>query len=392
MRRVSTSFLLVALVAASASAQSDPSLMTTAGYWKPANRNLPSGDPADGPDLEPFANGLDGILAVVRRGAPLAQPRGFVADPYIERELVGPRRPFTGLVRVGILFFHRDDSGAVVPQDAGPDVEIAVNDPSCVWRGHEVAFADSLGLIYYDAPAESSSIRGVPGYAPDSGCLVLARRGVPVFTAVSRERFLEDARDTLRARLRGVSMASLDSADPRVQYRKWVADAPARKRQRDSLAAGLAALSADMRKQTLAAFDTAQATVGAALKEQAASADSGGGFTEMRRAQQAALDTVRAIANHYDAELRSLSPAQRSAPAWVKTTDAGLLDLAPAGALDARRLVASNPALFNAALPRSAVQVLTVEAVVPGGDDGASTLFTRIRAGLDYVALQGLIK
>jgi len=387
------SLLLIAAVAtAPAFAQSDPTLLTRAGYWKPANRNLPSGDPADGPDLEPFATSLDGVLAIVRRAAPLAQPKGFVADPYIERELVPARRPFTGLVRVGILFLHHDESGAVVPQDGGPSVDVVVNDPSCIWRSHEVVFTDSLGSVYYDAPAESATVRGVPAYSPDSGCLVLARRGAAVYAPVSRERFLRDARDTLRARLRGVSMAAIDSADPRVQYRKWVADAPMRKRQRDSLAAGLAALSADMRKQALAAFDTAQATMGAALKEQAASADSGNGFTAMRRAEQAALDTVRAMADHYDAELRGMPAGTRAAPAWVKASDAGVLDLAPAGATDARQLVAPNPALFNAGLPRSAVQLLSVQAVVQSGDDGASALFARIRDSLDFTALTALLK
>jgi len=387
------SLLLIAAVAtAPAFAQSDPTLLTRAGYWKPANRNLPGGDPADGPDLEPFATSLDGILAIVRRAAPLAQPKGFVADPYIERELVPARRPFTGLVRVSILFLHHDDSGAVVPQDAGPSVDVAVNDPSCIWQSHEVAFTDSLGSVYYDAPAESATVRGVRAYSPDSGCLVLARRGVAVYAPVSRERFLRDARDTLRARLRAVSMAAIDSADPRVEYRKWVADAPVRKRQRDSLAAGLAALSADMRKQALAAFDTAQATMGAALKEQAASADSGNGFTAMRRAEQTALDTVRALADHYDAELKGMPAGLRAAPAWVKASDAGVLDLAPAGATDARQLVAPNPALFNAGLPRSAVQLLSVQAVVQSGDDGASALFARIRESFDFTALAALLK
>ena len=393
MRRLPLLALVAAAVlAAPAAAQSDPALLSRPGYWKPANRNLPAGDPADGPDLEPFANALEAVLAIVRRAPPLAQPRGFVADPLIDRELGPAGHPFQGLVRVGILFWRKDEHGAVVPQDAGPDVDVVVNDPSCIWSSHETALVDSLGPVYYDAPAESSSVRGVPGYAPDSGCLVLARRGVSVFAAVSRGRFLRDARDTLRARLRGVSMAALDSADPRVQYRKWLADAPARRRQRDSMVAGLSALSPELRRQTIASFDTAQMVVGQALKEQAAQADSGGGFAEMRRAQQGALDTVRAIADHYDAELRALSPAQRSAPAWVKVSDAGVLDLVAPGSPDSRRLVAPNPALFSPSLPRSAIQLLTVQAVVQGGDDGASGLFTQIRAGLDYAALQGIIK
>ena len=392
MHRLRFLLILAATAAGSAAAQSDPALLSRPGYWKPANQNLPAGDPSDGPDLEPFATGLNGVLAVVRRAEPLAEPRGFVADPLIDRELGPAGRPFQGLVRVGILFWHRDDGGAVVPQDAGPDVDVTVNDPSCIWTGHEVAFADSLGTVYYDAPAESSSVHGVPAYAPDSGCLVLSRRGVPVFAAVSRARFLRNARDTLRARLRGVSMAALDSADPRFLYRKWLADAASRKRQRDSLAAGLSALSVDLRKQTLASFDTAQMQMGQTLKEQAAQADSGGGFAEMRRSQQAALDTVRAIADHYDGELRSLAPAQRDSPAWVKITDAGVLDLVPPGSTDARRLVAPNPALFKSGLPRSAIQVLTVQAVVQSGDDGASALFAQIRNGLDYTALQSLIK
>ena len=391
MRRLLLLVTSLAL-AGRAAAQSDPTLMTKAGYWKPADRNLPAGDPADGPDLEPFAANLDAVLAVLRRTSVLAQPRGFVAAPLIDRELGRSRAPFQGLVRVSLLFFRHDDAGAVVPQDGGPDVTIAINDASCIWSGHEVAFVDSTGPIYYDAPRDSSSVRGIPGYSSDSSCLVIARRGVPVFAAVSRERFLRNARDTLLARLRDVSMAELDSADPRVLYRKWLADAAERKRQRDSLAAGLAALNADARKQALAAYDTAQATMGVMLKEQARAADSGGGFAEMRRVQQAALDTVARLARHYDAELKGMPAAERHAPAWVKTSDAGVQDLVTAGAPDARQLVAPNPALFNPAVSRSAIQLMTVQAVVQGGDDEATGLFARIRGSLDLAGLVALLK
>ena len=389
MRRL---LVLALLLPAIAVAQSDPTLMSKPGYWKPVTQNLPGGDPADGPDLEPFANHLNAVLAVLRRTPVLAQPRGFVAEPAVNREVGPPRRPFTGSVRVGILFFRKDDNGTVVPQDAGPDVIVTINDASCVWTGHEMPFVDSLGPIYYDAPQDSSPVRGVPGFGTDSACLVIARSGVAVFAPVSRERFLRDARDTLLARVRGVSMSALDSADPRLLYRKWQGEGGQRKRQRDSLAASLAALSVDMRKQALAAYDTAQAAMGAMLKQQAAAADSGGGFAEMKRTQQSALDTVRRVAMHYDAELKSMPLAARGAPAWVKSTDAGIMDLVPPGTEDARQLVAPNQRLFNANLPRSAIQVLTVQVVAPGGDDGTTALFTRIRETLDYPAMAALLK
>lgn len=383
---------LVTAVTRPLAAQSDPSLMTKAGYWKPASRNIPSDDPAEGPDLEPFVNNLEAVLTILRRTPALAQPRGFIANPALERFLGAPRRSFSGSVRVGVLFFRKDDDGKVVPQDAGPDVAVTVNDPSCVWTSHEVAFVDSLGTIYYDAPRDSGAVRGVPAYSADSSCLVLSHLGVRMFVPVSKERFLRNARDTLLARLRGVSMAALDSADTRVQYRKWQADAGVRKRQRDSLAAGLAGLSADMRKQALAAYDTAQLSMGAMLKEQAAAADSGGGFVEARRAQQAAIDTVRAVAAHYDAEMKGMPVSVRATPAWVKAGDSGVLDLAPAGAENARQLVAPNPALVNPALPKAALQLLAIQAVVPAGDDGATALFARIRETLDFAALAALLK
>lgn len=380
------------LITVPAGAQSDPALMTKPGYWKPVTQTLPSGDPSDGPDLEPFAINLNAVLAILRRTPALAQPRGFVANPVVERDLVAGQRAFAGSVRVGVWFFTKDDNGAVVPGETGPEVAVWINDPSCIWRGHETAFVDSAGAIYYDAPQDSSPIKGIPGYSSDSSCLVIARHGVPVFAPVSRERFLRDARDTLLARARGVSMAAVDSADPRFLYKKWLGEAHQRRLQRDSFAAGLTALSADMRKQMLASYDTAQATMGAMLKAQAAVADSGGGFSEMRRAQQAALDTVRAFAMHYDAELKAMAPAARRAPAWVKSSDAGIMDLVPAGTQDARQLVMPNPALFNAALPRSAIQLMTIQATAPSGEDAAVALFARIRESMDYTSLSTLLK
>ncbi|HZH41567.1 MAG TPA: hypothetical protein VFD85_11175 [Gemmatimonadales bacterium] len=386
--------LLVAsvVIAVPALAQTDPALMSKPGYWKPVTQNLPAGDPADGPELEPFAANLSAVLAVLRRTPLLAQPRGFVAAPSLDRELGPPRRPFTGSVRVGLLFFAKDDQGTVAPQDGGPDVVVEINDASCVWSGHEVAFVDSTGPIYYDVPQDSSPVRGIPGYGTDSSCLVIARHGLTVFAPVSRGRFLRDARDTLLARVRGVSMAALDSADPRFLYKKWLGEGAQRKHQRDSLVASLGALGTDVRKQVLASYDTAQAGMGAMLREQAAAADSGGGFAGMRRAQQAALDTVRAVAMHYDAELKRMSSADARAPAWVKSTDAGVLDLVPAGTEDARQLVAPNAALLNPTVPRSALQLLAITAVAPGGDEGTTALFARIRQTLDYGALAALLK
>ena len=324
-------FLLAAAVAAlavavPAAAQTDPALLAKAGYWKPVTQNLPSGDPADAPDLEPFANNLNAVLAILRRTPVLAQPRGFVAAPSIDRELGAPRRPFTGSARIGVLFFQKDDNGAVVPGDAGPDVTVAINDASCIWNGHETAFIDSLGPIYYDAPQDSSPVRGIPGFSTDSSCLVIAHHAVPVFAPVSRERFLRDARDTLLARLR------------------------------------------------------------------AANATSSSASAEVRRALQPTLDTVRAVAMHYDAELKHLSPADARAPAWVKTSDAGAMDLVPPGTEDARQLVAPNPALFNSPTPRSAIQFMTIQAVVSSGDEGATALFAKIRATLDFTALTALLK
>ena len=299
-------------------AQTDPSLTAKPGYWKAVSQNLPTGDPADGPDLQPFATNLNVVLAVLRRAPVLAQPRGFVAAPLLDRELGRPAAPFQGLVRITVLFFHHDDGGSVVPEEAGPQIDVSVNDPNCIWQSHEVVFVDSIGSIYYDAPQDSSPVRGIPGFGTDSSCLVLARR-VPVFAPVSKERFLRNARDTLLARIRGVTMA----ADSRVR---------------------------------------------------------------------SVLDTVRAIAMHYDAELKAMPQATRGTPAWVKSTDAGIMDLVPPGTEDARQLVAPNPALFNPALPRSAIQLMTIQAVAPGGDDGATALFAKVRETLDYLGLAALLR
>ena len=323
MRRLFASILLLTLPVR-AFAQTDSALMGKAGYWKPVTQRLPSGDPSDGPDLQPFVNNLNAVLAILKRAPVLAQPRGFVASPVVQRELGAPHRPLTGSVRVGVLFFRKEDGGSVVPQDAGPDVAVSINDASCVWSGHDVAFVDSTGSIYYDAPQDSSPVRGIPGFSADSSCLVIARRGVPVFAPVSRERFLRNARDTLLARLRAVDAKSASA--------------------------------------------------------------------EVRRAMQPALDTVRAIARHYDAELSAMSPADRRAPAWVKSSEAGPMDLVAPGTEDARQLVTPNPNLFNAALPRSAIQLMTIDAVAAGGDDGASALFARVRESIDFAALAALLK
>lgn len=323
MPRLLASIFMLTL-ATQAFAQTDSALMGKTGYWKPVTQRLPTEDPNGGPDHQPFVSSLNSVLAILRRTPVLAQPRGFVASPVVQRELGLPRRPLTGSVRVGVLFFRKDDGGSVTPQDAGPEVAVSINDASCVWNGHDVAFVDSAGSIYYDAPQDSSPVRGIPGFSTDSSCLVIARRGVPVFAPVSRERFLRDARDTLLARLRAVD---------------------ARSRSAD-----------------------------------------------VRRAMQPALDTVRSIAKHYDAELTALSPADRRAPAWVKSSESAPLDLVPPGTEDARQLVAPNPALYNPALPRSAIQLLTVQATVPGGDDGATALFARVRETVDFAALAALLK
>jgi hypothetical protein len=84
------------------------------------------------------------------------------------------------------------------------------------------------------------------------------------------------------------------------------------------------------------------------------------------QAYQAAQMSADSRVQSLRAELARLSPVERASPAWYAKpegkTDSGLV--AP-GAPNARQLASTNPAYFDSSLPRSAIQLISVDVKWP---------------------------
>lgn len=101
-----------------------------------------------------------------------------------------------------------------------------------------------------------------------------------------------------------------------------------------------------------------------------------------------------------ESRLAALTPAEREAPGWLSLTPPpGVRGprcslLVDEGAMHARRIVEENPDFYDAALPRTAIQLVVVRTLRPlrgQRDNRYLRHHAAIREGLDYAALAAII-
>lgn len=109
------------------------------------------------------------------------------------------------------------------------------------------------------------------------------------------------------------------------------------------------------------------------------------------------LETYNRLIAQYQRQLNALSPAQRQAPAYIslqQTDESGLFGPAEEGSDGAVAAMTINPNYFNPALPRTAVQLLTVKfyGLDRNSDFILSRRLTEVYDQFDFKPLQQLVK
>jgi len=172
--------------------------------------------------------------------------------------------------------------------------------------------------------------------------------GTSPWRSVTREAFLSAVIEQAEGK-DGAVRATLRRARSETGYRRWLAEAPQRKAGWDGLAAGLPpAEAAKARKQ----FEDVERETTAALKA--------GEAAEVEEVDRN-LTRITQQNDRWRARIAAMSPAERSAPAWIDRTDAtGQLVFKEPDSPLTFQVVQENPGFFKARRSRIEVRNILV--------------------------------
>jgi hypothetical protein len=98
------------------------------------------------------------------------------------------RQALPGFIKFSVEEYAREDGRLFTHSDEPPHVDVAFNDPSAAYRGHETGLTDPAGNAIVGPLVEVERIGGLPLY--DTGVVILGRNPRPFFVPASREDYL----------------------------------------------------------------------------------------------------------------------------------------------------------------------------------------------------------
>ena len=356
--------LLVVVLPARAGQGTLRFLINEPGVWRPWHFNVSDQDlrllgmtAADG---KAFETRLKQIADVFRSSPVWNPPIGV--DPLISASADAPgdySAYLKGAVKyrqiAGGLLMGSFDRYEVIRREGGKEtreheigdetslIEFSVNR---LPRGAGVNnLQDAAGTIY-EQPTRTEDIGGFPTYGD---LLVVTTNGRPVWTPVSRERFLKAFIATHKP---DAANAELYIAAQQKQLDAFLAPAAVAARQAKYKAAvdKLAAKGAAAMEHERRYWERDEADTLAALKKGAS-----------HDPKESPMARVIAGVKTAESDLAAMPPAERSAPACLAAdrgnhTDSGLVAMGTPGCFP---LVAHNPGFFDTRLPPTVPQILT---------------------------------
>lgn len=356
--------MLTAVLPAAAQNATSRSLPNEPGKWKPWTViNLSSSDLKllgfTLPEARAFETRLKQIAEIFRTSPVWNPPMGV--DPSLSGMAFGPEhywpyakkvayRPIAGYIMMG-SFEHYEVIRTTGGQEQheryiGDETMHVMFDVNSLPRGAGVnSLTDADGGLY-EQPVRTADIGGFPTYGD---LMVITTNGRPIWTPVSRERFLKAF---IAKRRPDAANAEQFIADQQMKYDAFVApEATAARRAKykaevDKMASkGAAAVEHERRY-----WERDEAETLAGLKRGAShDPDSPGGGV---------IAGVKAA----EEQLAAMPPAERSEPACVlearnDLTRSGLVAM---GTPKCVPLVTQNPNFFDPQLPRSVPQIIVV--------------------------------
>jgi|HubBroStandDraft_1064217.scaffolds.fasta_scaffold27614_3 hypothetical protein len=332
----------------------------------------------------------DAIFAAYVRTPLLNPPRGFEMLHNENADARSTPRGWPIPVTAGFIIIaydpnHRLPSGRFATLGEGPVLGgFSMNSIDCDNPSAEKDFGRDDVSAFYLMPASSSTVHGWP---ETNGQVFITKRTAPRWLPVSAERVLKVQLDKANKTLEDVNAASPSNA-----YTKWLAGKDDRMKQyqqtHDQLEKTLGKQQADAYLATAIESEKQTGAVLAQMAQQGSATNSTTGQFQAQAAKSA---------QDLEAQLNSLSPAQRAAPAYVYESADGahpvgavVLPGTPGGV----EVVYPNPAFYDRTLPPWEAQSLCVS-VSTGPNSRQDPLYPTIQSiwnSLDWDALAQQLK
>lgn len=361
-----SALLFVALVIATTSAGAEQPwirvLPNEPGKWSPWRCNSLSKN-----ELKPYGLSQSEVnaftvrikqVAEIFRSSPVWSPpigvnpslSGSLFMPWAPSPAAKKKLPIAGTIMMGSFehfeVIRPDETNEQQERYVAGETSHIMIDVNALPKGNGVNMLSDKEGEFYEEPARTADIRGFPTYGD---VLIVAKNGKPVWTPISRERFLKAF---IAKRRPEAANAEKYIADQQKKYQAFVAQKASAAREAkyqaavDKMAAkGPAAAEHERRYWERDEADTLK------LLKRGASLDP----------QDSPFAAKIAGLKAAEEELAAMSPADRIGPACLLEdkrdfTKSGLVPMDTPGC---KPLVGKNPNFFDPRLPRSVPQIIT---------------------------------
>jgi hypothetical protein len=205
-------------------------------------------------------------------------------------------------------------------------------------------------FVIYKEPHETSRVGDVPIY--DEDLIVLSRTGRKPWIPATREQYLRAWLKTREAVIAEAEshIAAYDASAP---YKAWLAEKPQRQKAIEEAYQGLKRSNPQKAEEIRAQMQKMEAEMEAGLKKNQIPAPEG---------QDVGLEMLRRTAADARHLLESMTPAEKATAAWFMRDDSGLeAGLVAPDTPDARALMVLNPKMYDRSLPKTDIQLITVD-------------------------------
>lgn len=346
-------------------------------------------------DMKRAMQTYEAVFAAYSHVPLLNPPRGFkVVHNYNADARETPRGlpiPVGGaLILLAYDSNKRLPNGRFADEGEGPVLgSITINRIDCANPADPGLGEDDKSKFYF-APKQSGTMQGWPKYDSAFGSTVfLTRRTQPQWLPVTVERMLNVQLAKAQQQMKDTKAA--DSIRPQNAYAEWMKGHDERIRQYQETHDQLAKTNKQLADQMLAnALKSEEETA----KVMQAVAEKGGGINQqVDEAQSKSAKSLQDLQNH----LNSLSPQQRSAPAYVYEAPDGahsVGEVVPAGTPGAQAVVYPNPDFYDRTVsPWEAQSICVSEGAGPRTQEsGLYPTILNIWNSLDWDGIAKVLK
>jgi hypothetical protein len=289
------------------------------------------------------------IIDAIRRTPVFNPPLGFqaVATTQWRSHGLPASAPMSAEFQVVFYYFINEGGKPAWGGEANSSFCMKFN-PANPLNGYEFLKTPD-GFVIYEEPRETSRYDGATVY--DEGLIMLHKPNRRPWIPATGEQYL-----TAWLKLRAADIAKIEADtaayDASGPYKAFLADKPNRQKAMEETYRKMKQSNPQKAEEMRAQWQKTEEGMEAGLKRNQVPAAAG---------NNRGVDALRAKETETRHLLESMTPSQKSSPAWYKADGdkigAGLADPSVPGA---RAMVIPNPDIYDRSLPQSDIQVITV--------------------------------